>query len=94
MELPADFPHMLLKAARQVPAVLSLLRCVLTPDAVPLLQCTKRFSDTSEQIVVGCMSGKRSAKAIEMLQALQYTNLFNVQSGFNAWLSAGLPVEK
>jgi rhodanese-related sulfurtransferase len=55
--------------------------------------------------VVGCGSGPRSTRACEMLAAAGYTDLVNVEGGFNGardemgnaipgWVAAGLPVEK
>lgn len=48
-------------------------------------------------IVIGCKSGGRSARAAAMLAAAGYNPggiLIDVQGGFDAWLSTGLPVEK
>jgi rhodanese-related sulfurtransferase len=48
-------------------------------------------------IVIGCKSGGRSARAAAALAAAGYNAggiLIDVQGGFDAWLSQGLPVEK
>jgi rhodanese-related sulfurtransferase len=57
------------------------------------------------KLVVGCGSGPRSTRACEMLAAAGYTDLVNVEGGFNGgrdemgsaipgWAASGLPVEK
>lgn len=48
-------------------------------------------------IVIGCKSGGRSARAAALLAEAGYNAggiLVDVQGGFDAWLSGGLPVEK
>lgn len=48
-----------------------------------------------DQLLVGCKSGLRSSLAISILQQEGYTDLTEVQGGFNAWLSdSDLPVER
>ena len=41
-----------------------------------------------------CKAGPRSAKASAALADAGYTNIMDVQGGFTAWESAGLPVQK
>jgi rhodanese-related sulfurtransferase len=53
-------------------------------------------------LVVGCAAGGRSARAIEMLNAMGYTNLINLACGFSGnpatgepgWKDSGLPVSE
>lgn len=56
-------------------------------------QFEKAFPDKDAQLCVGCLSGKRSIAACNILQAAGYSNLTNVEGGFQAWTGAGLPVE-
>jgi rhodanese-related sulfurtransferase len=46
------------------------------------------------RIVVGCLSGHRSSVAIGHLRRLGFSNLVNLDGGFQAWKAAGLPVSK
>ena len=43
-------------------------------------------------IAVMCRSGRRSAKAVAMLQEAGFTRVSNVQGGIQAWEQAGLEV--
>ncbi len=56
----------------------SALRWELNPDFVTAV---KAWARTDETLLVSCRSGGRSAKAIDMLAAAGYTNLFNVLDG-------------
>lgn len=48
----------------------------------------------NKPVVVICRSGKRSAKAVELLQKAGFTDAHNVVGGMIAWEKAGLPVQK
>lgn len=50
-------------------------------------------SDKSQAVLVGCQSGRRSVMACGWLAEAGVT-VINVDGGFSAWESAGLPVEK
>jgi rhodanese-related sulfurtransferase len=52
------------------------------------------FADPARLVLVYCASGVRSAFAADVLQVLGFTNARSVVGGFNAWVEAGLPVEK
>ncbi len=65
----------------------------------------QRVLPSPSKLVVGCGSGPRSLRACEVLAAVGYTDLVNVEGGFNGardemgraipgWVAAGLPVEK
>lgn len=43
-------------------------------------------------VAVICRSGRRSAKAVALLQEAGFTQVVNVQGGTNAWEQAGLEV--
>ena len=43
-------------------------------------------------IVVYCRSGKRSGKAIEIMQEAGFHNLFNLDGGIIDWANAGMPL--
>lgn len=46
------------------------------------------------QLLVICKSGARAAKAIQKLQSAGMTDVLCVTGGTDAWVSAGLPVER
>lgn len=50
-------------------------------------------ADKDAEIVLYCRSGNKSRSAVETLAELGYTNLKNLDGGFNAWKDAGFPFE-
>lgn len=65
---------------------------------VPLGQLSGRLAELDEfkskPIVVMCRSGRRSAKAVNMLKEAGFTQVSNIKGGISAWESEGLPVVK
>lgn len=62
---------------------------------IPLPDLKQRAPDElskSGRIYVICNSGNRSREASQILIDLGYKNVYNVEGGIQAWLSAGLPV--
>jgi rhodanese-related sulfurtransferase len=53
----------------------------------------KRIPDTTEEIVLYCGGGFRSALAAENLQKMGYTNVWSMDGGFRGWKEAGGEVE-
>ncbi len=49
--------------------------------------------DQDKPCLVYCLSGGRSALAVEALQKLGYTRAVSLAGGYKAWSEAGLPVE-
>jgi rhodanese-related sulfurtransferase len=49
--------------------------------------------DKDAPIYFICRSGRRSGIAAAALSKLGYRNIYNVEGGTNAWVSAGLPTE-
>lgn len=55
----------------------------------------KKVVEPDAHLLVGCKSGKRSHAAISLLQQAGFSNLTNVDGGFDAWSAdSSLPVEK
>ena len=50
-------------------------------------------ADKDAEIVLYCRSDNMSRDAAETLAELGYTNLKNLDGGFNAWRDAGFPFE-
>jgi rhodanese-related sulfurtransferase len=47
-----------------------------------------------KEIVFVCAVGQRSALACEMAAAAGLTRIYNLEGGTEAWIKAGLPIEK
>eukprot|EP00899_Mesostigma_viride_P014758 jgi/Mesvir1/23283/Mv20985-RA.1 len=65
----------------------------MQPNPDFLAAVNKRFPDKTVDLVVGCLSGRRSQTAIAIMQQAEFTSLVNVEGGFTAWSGSGLPVE-
>lgn len=65
---------------------------------IPLGELEYRLNEirgyTGKPVVIICRSGRRSARAAEVLGKLGFTDVHNVSGGMLAWLAAGLPVVK
>jgi rhodanese-related sulfurtransferase len=46
----------------------------------------------SKPVIVHCLSGARSARAVAMLRAAGVKNVANLTGGIHAWKAAGLPI--
>lgn len=68
------------------------------PDAklIPLGELPSRLPEIAaykdKPIAVICRSGRRSAKAVELLKEAGYSNVSNVAGGMQGWESDGLEV--
>lgn len=49
--------------------------------------------DKDAKIVLYCRSGNMSTSAAEELVGMGYTNVYELDGGFNAWKAEGLPFE-
>ena len=45
-------------------------------------------------VILSCQSGKRSAKASELLRQRGYSNIVEMEGGYSAWSGSGLPVNR
>ncbi len=63
---------------------------------IPLADVTKRANEIpkDKSVIVVCRSGGRSAKAVEELTKLGYTDVTSLEGGLYAWQEAGMPVKK
>jgi rhodanese-related sulfurtransferase len=65
---------------------------------IPLGEVGSRLKELdaykNKPIAVMCRSGRRSAKAVALLQEAGFTQVSNVQGGIQAWEQAGLEVIK
>lgn len=63
---------------------------------VPLdrIECDSIELPKDKFVILSCQSGKRSARAYELLKAKGYSNLAQMEGGFGAWASQGMPVHR
>ena len=63
---------------------------------IPLAQLEDRIAEIrrfkDKPVLVNCLAGVRSGKACDILRKHEFTKLYNLQGGLNAWLQAKLPV--
>ncbi len=52
------------------------------------------FPDLAAPILCYCNGGNRAALVAENLQRMGYTNVRSLAGGLNAWINAGVPIEK
>ncbi len=50
--------------------------------------------DMDAHIMIYCRSGSMSSVSANELVQLGYTNIWNLDGGFNAWAQANLPIEQ
>lgn len=50
--------------------------------------------DTTKPVMVYCAAGGRSKRACNSMKDWGFTEIYELDSGFGGWQSAGLPVEK
>jgi rhodanese-related sulfurtransferase len=53
-----------------------------------------RIPDTSQEPILYCGGGYRSALAADNLQKMGYTHVLSMDGGWRGWTEAGLPVAK
>lgn len=65
---------------------------------IPLGQLPNRLAELQasrdQPVALICRSGRRSARAAEILRQAGFSKVYNVEGGMNAWSAAGLPVLK
>lgn len=60
------------------------------PDFIRVMQAN---FPPDTPLILSCQSGRRSARAAQMLDAFGFTNLSNLNGGWVAWQEHGLPAE-
>lgn len=65
---------------------------------IPLAQLDTRINEIrrfkDKAILVNCQAGTRSSKACDVLRKHEFSKIYNLQGGLNAWEQAKLPVVK
>ena len=80
---PAEFESVHATGARSMPL-----------DALDVSKLDAHRRESAGQVFVICKSGSRSARACQSLMSSGVTDVFSVEGGTEAWLRAGLPVER
>jgi len=75
-------------AAGHIPGAIHLGKGVIERDV------ELKVPDTSQELVLYCGGGYRSALAADNLQKMGYTNVLSMDGGWRGWREAGHPVEK
>lgn len=50
--------------------------------------------DKQKGYLIYCRSAKRSGAALDMMKQMGFTNVKDLEGGYNAWISQNLPIEK
>ncbi len=82
---PVEWEH-------HVTGALQVPRGLLEFAADPASPSHKGGLEPDARVIVYCRSGTRAALATATLVTLGYSNVANLEGGFNAWKEAGLPV--
>lgn len=48
--------------------------------------------DKNKTYLIYCRTANRTASVMSIMQRLEFTEVYNMQGGINAWISAGYPV--
>ena len=76
-----------------IPGSLHVPRGLLEVWLVPTSQYYTGKIDPEKRIVLHCALGHRSALATDVLREMGFPNVAHLETGFNGWAEAGLPVE-
>ena len=63
---------------------------------IPVEQIASRLGDLrkDQPLVVYCLSGRRSARALQELRGAGFAQAKHMEGGLSAWQGAGLPVQR
>lgn len=86
---PSEFNSSHIEGATLIP-VTNAFGSNLSPDS--LLEARINEVPKNKKILVYCRSGHRSTSASKILVAAGYSDIYNMQGGITAWISAGYPV--
>ena len=75
-------------AAGHIPGAVHIGKGVIERDI------EQKIPNPSEEIILYCGGGFRSALAADNLQKMGYTNVLSMDGGWRGWTEAGNPVEK
>ena len=75
-------------AAGHIPGALHIGKGVIERDV------EQKIPDRSQEIILYCGGGFRSALAADNLQKMGYTNVLSMDGGWRGWTEAGNPVER
>ena len=73
-------------ALGHIPGAVNVPLSSFSPDRLP--------HETGKQLVLNCLGGKRSGKALDQCRGAQQVVDTHLAGGFGAWAKAGFPVER
>lgn len=74
-------------AAGRLPGAIHLGKGIIERDI------EEKFPDPSQELILYCGGGYRSALAADNLQKMGYENVWSMDGGFRGWREAGLPLD-
>lgn len=86
---PQEFEQGHYEGAKNVPLML-MESGSMTKNPEFMNAISAEFKDKDAKIVVSCKVGRRGAMAVSAMQDAGYTNLTNMEGGYDAWVAAGL----
>ncbi|CAM3654531.1 rhodanese-like domain-containing protein [Flavobacterium gelidilacus] len=62
---------------------------------IPMSQLTERMNEIpkDEKVILACLTGERSLRAVQFLNEYGFTNLLNMKKGLSKWAQKEYPIK-
>lgn len=62
---------------------------------IPLSKLEERMNEIpkDEKVILACLTGERSLRAVQFLNEYGFTNLLNMKKGLSKWAQKGYPIK-